>query len=153
MALQLNIFAADARRSVPIVRQGILRAHKMLRSPLKELSLAIVPSKQMSSLHKKFLNQSGPTDVLTFELEHNPRGRVISGEIVICSTIAKTRARRLSHPLSHELLLYAVHGLLHLCGFDDRTASAFAVMHAKEDQILTRLGMGPVFGAGKCASI
>ncbi len=125
----------------------------MLRSPLKDLSLAIVPAKQMASLHRKFLGQSGPTDVLTFELDHDSRGRTIAGEIVICSTIAKTRFRRLSHPLAHELLLYAIHGLLHLCAFDDRTASTFAAMHAKEDEILTRIGIGPVFGAGKCTSI
>lgn len=54
-------------------------------------------------------------------------------------------ARRLGHPMAHELLLYALHGLLHLSGFDDRTDSEFAAMHAREDEILTRLGVGPVF--------
>jgi probable rRNA maturation factor len=125
----------------------------MLRSPLKDLSLAILPAKPMSSLHKKFLGRAGPTDVLTFELDHDSRGRTVAGEIIICSTIAKTRARTLAHPVAHELLLYAIHGLLHLCAFDDRTASTFAAMHAKEDEILTRIGIGPVFGAGKCPSI
>jgi probable rRNA maturation factor len=161
LALQLTIFAAEARPCVPVLRRGILTAHKILRSPLTELSLAIVPARRMSSLHKKFLRQAGATDVLTFELDHDPRGRTIAGEIVICSTIAKIRARKLNHPLSHELLLYAIHGLLHLCAFDDRTASTFAAMHAKEDEILTRIGIGPVFasqafprnGAGKCLSI
>jgi hypothetical protein len=43
------------------------------------------------------------------------------------------------------LLLYGLHGMLHLCGFDDRTERAFRAMHAKEDEILTRLGVGPVF--------
>jgi probable rRNA maturation factor len=153
LAFHLTIFAAEARPCVPFLRRGILTAHKILRSPLKDLSLAIVPAKPMSSLHKKFLGQPGPTDVLTFELDHDSRGRTIAGEIIICSTIAKSRSRRLAHPLAHELLLYAIHGLLHLCAFDDRTASTFAAMHAKEDEILTRIGIGPVFGAGKCLSI
>jgi probable rRNA maturation factor len=155
LALHLTIFAAEARPCVPILRRGLKTAHKMLRSPLKDLSLAIVPAKRMSSLHKKFLGQSGPTDVLTFELDHDSRGRTISGEIIICSTIASARSRRLAHPLAHELLLYAIHGLLHLSAFDDRTASTFAAMHAKEDEILTRIGIGPIFGtgAGKCLSI
>ena len=153
LALHLTIFAAEARPCVPILRRGIHTAHKMLRSPLKDLSLAIVPAKQMGFLHKKFLGQSSPTDVLTFELDHDSRGRTIAGEIIICSTIAKSRSRQLAHPLAHELLLYAIHGLLHLCAFDDRTASTFAAMHAKEDEILTRIGIGPVFGAGKCLSI
>lgn len=157
LVLHLTIFAAEARPCVPFLRQGILTAHKILRSPLRELSLAIVPAKRIISLHKQYLKQSGPTDVLTFELDHDSRRRVIAGEIVICSSIAKARARRLVHPLSHELLLYAVHGLLHLSAFDDRTAATFAAMHAKEDEILTRIGIGPVFaprtGAGKCLSI
>ena len=99
----------------------------------------------MALLHKKFLHQSGPTDVLTFELDHNPRGRVTSGEIIICHTVAQQRARTLGHSVAHELLLYALHGLLHLSSFDDRTPSGFTIMHAKEDEILTHLGVGPVF--------
>ena len=139
------------------MRRGILAAHKILRSPLKDLSIAIVAAKEMAALHKAYLRQAGPTDVLTFELEHDSRKRVTSGEIVICSSVAKERARGLGHSTQNELLLYAIHGLLHLSGFDDRTASAFAAMHAKEDQILTRLGIGPIFstacaGDGRCTS-
>ncbi len=44
------------------------------------------------------------------------------------------------------MLLYAVHGLLHLCGYDDRTPAGFRRMHRKEDDLLARLGVGPVFG-------
>jgi len=129
----------------------------MLRSPLKDLSIAIVPAKKMEDLHKMYLGKSGPTDVLTFELGHDSRSRVTSGEVIICSAVAKERARELGHSTENELLLYAIHGLLHLSGFDDRTASAFAAMHAKEDQILTRLGIGPIFsparaGGGRCPS-
>jgi probable rRNA maturation factor len=143
--LHLTIFAAAARQCVPTLRRGLTGAHRILRSPLNELSLAIVPGRQMALLHGKFLRQTGPTDVLSFELDHDSRGRVVCGEIVVCSTLAKARARQLGHPLSHELLLYAIHGLLHLSAFDDRTDSAFAAMHAREDEILTRLGIGPVF--------
>jgi probable rRNA maturation factor len=145
LALQLTIFAAAARQCVPALRRGLTGAHRILRSPLNELSLAIVSGPQMALLHGKFLGRTGPTDVLTFELDHDARGRVLCGEIVVCSTLAKARARQLGHPLCHELLLYAIHGLLHLCAFDDRIDSAFAAMHAKEDEILTRLGIGPVF--------
>jgi probable rRNA maturation factor len=145
LALHLSIFAAEARSCVPFLRRGILKAHKTLASPICELSVAILAAKQMASIHKEFLGQAGPTDVLTFELDRDYRNRVIAGEIAICSTIAKNRARNLGHPLSHELLLYAVHGLLHLSAFDDRTASTFAAMHAKEDEILTRIGVGRVF--------
>jgi hypothetical protein len=51
-----------------------------------------------------------------------------------------------------ELLLYAVHGMLHLCGYDDRTDRDFAAMHRREDHILSRLGVGAIFGAGATAA-
>ena len=147
MPLDLTISAPNHRQSIPILRRGILAAHKILGSPLQELSIAIVPAKKMASLHKTYLNEPGPTDVLTFELDHDSRRRVISGEVVICSAVAKSRARELGHSTTDELLLYAIHGLLHLSGFDDRNKPAFAAMHAKEDEILTRLGIGPIFSS------
>ncbi|HQL55899.1 MAG TPA: rRNA maturation RNAse YbeY [Phycisphaerae bacterium] len=44
------------------------------------------------------------------------------------------------------MALYVVHGILHLAGYDDHTARDFERMHAREDQLLERLGLGPVFG-------
>ena len=99
----------------------------------------------MSELHWRFMRVRGPTDVLTFPLDHDPRGRVVSGEVVVCVSEARRRARAEGVAVERELLLYALHGLLHLCGYDDRTADAYRAMHHTEDQILTRLGVGPVF--------
>ena len=99
----------------------------------------------MSQLHQRFLGIAGPTDVLTFELDHDSRGRVTAGEIVICVPEARRQARLRNTGVERELLLYALHGMLHLSGFDDRTAAGFGRMHQKEDEILARLGIGPVF--------
>ena len=102
--------------------------------------------RRMSELHERFLHISGPTDVLTFELDHNARGKVISGEVIICLPQAKRQAQLRKIPLQDaELLLYALHGMLHLCGFDDRTESGYRHMHRTEDRILSQLGIGPVF--------
>ncbi len=150
-SLHLNISAKAAQNCIPTLRCGILAAHKLLRSPLRELSIAVIPASQISRLHKQYLNDPTPTDVLTFELDQSPAGKPLSGEIVLCSTIARSRAKSLGHPICHELLLYAIHGLLHLSDFDDRTARGFAAMHAKEDQILTSLGIGPVFSRSRGA--
>lgn len=102
----------------------------------------------MSKLHQQFLNVPGPTDVLTFELDHDTKGRVISGEVIVCLPEAARQAKKNNSTVQKELLLYALHGMLHLSGFDDRTARGYRAMHRKEDQILTRLGVGPVFSAG-----
>lgn len=99
----------------------------------------------MSRLHEQFMGISGPTDVLTFPLEIDRRGRPTSGEIVVCVGEARRQARARGLPVRHELLLYAIHGLLHLCGFDDTSEAAFRKMHEAEDTILSRLGIGPVF--------
>ena len=146
--LRLDIGAETAAsRYVRRLRRQIRRAHALLRYPLREISLAIVCAREMSAVHKRFLNRAGPTDVLSFALEHDRRGRVAGGEIVVCLDVARRQARLRRHRISDELLLYAVHGLLHLSGWDDRTKPAFAAMHAMEDQILLRLGVGPVFSS------
>ena len=121
----------------------------MLRPPLAELSLALVGDRRMSALHEQFLNLPGPTDVLTFPLETDRRGRPLSGEVVVCVPEARRRARELGTDERREALLYALHGMLHLGGFDDRTPRGYRTMHATEDAILSRLGVGPVFAPAR----
>ncbi|MGH7178129.1 MAG: rRNA maturation RNase YbeY [Tepidisphaeraceae bacterium] len=118
----------------------------ILRPRLTELSIALVSAREMSSLHSTFLGKRGPTDVITFPLETDRRGRITGGEVVACVDVARKNAPRHGVPLRSELLLYCLHGMLHLCGLDDRTARQFSRMHRTEDQILARLGIGPVFG-------
>jgi probable rRNA maturation factor len=153
--LELAISAASAASAplVPMLRRQLQRAYRLLNPPLKELSVALVGDKQMSELHHEFLGLTGPTDVLTFELEHDSCGRVTSGEIAICVPVARRQARLRGGRAEHEVLLYALHGLLHLCGFDDRTESGFHAMHRREDHILAALGIGPVFNPAPVRSL
>ena len=95
--------------------------------------------READRLHRQFMNIAGPTDVLTFPLETTRSGQPISGEVIICLPLARKRAKEHGNSLQNEVLLYAIHGMLHLCGFDDRTDSDFNRMHKKEDAILTRL--------------
>lgn len=112
---------------------------------MREMSLALVGDHQMAQLHQRFLGLSGPTDVLTFPLEQDNNAQALSGEVVVCVSEARRRARAEGVAVRNELLLYALHGLLHLCGFDDKTPTGFARMHRTEDDILIRLGVGPIF--------
>jgi len=141
----LEISARTGKAFVPYLRRYLPRARALLKAPLREMSWALVGDKRMSELHERFMGMAGPTDVLTFELEHDARGRVVAGEVVVCVPHAVRVARRSGVAARKEVLLYALHGMLHLCGFDDRTDRDFVRMHQREDDILKRLGVGAVF--------
>ncbi|HEV2293425.1 MAG TPA: rRNA maturation RNase YbeY [Tepidisphaeraceae bacterium] len=145
--LTLRIHAQLAAAHAAFVRANVRRAHALIKPPLRELSIAMVNDARMSELHERFMNIPGPTDVLSFELDHDDRGRVTAGEVVVCVPEARRQANKRGIPFRIELLLYALHGMLHLCGFDDRTDRGFRIMHRREDDILIALGFGPVFAA------
>ena len=142
---ELTITARAGRAHLPFLKKSLRRAHRLLQSPLRELSIALVRDAQMAQLHERFMNDASPTDVLTFPLEENARGEATGGEIVINVSEALRESRRRGIPLQNELLLYALHGMLHLKGMDDRTDSQYRAMHRLEDRILTELGVGKVF--------
>lgn len=114
---------------------------------LVELSIVLAGDRRMSALHEAFMGVAGPTDVLTFPLESDHRGRATAGEVIICVPEARRQAKLRKIEPRLEVLLYALHGMLHLIGHDDRTDHAFRIMHRTEDAILTELGFGPVFAA------
>src|SRR6266700_2673220 len=76
---------------------------------LTQVFVWLISDRRMSQLHRQFLGQTGPTDVLTFQ----------HGEIFISVEMAKRHARMFGNSLARELQLYTVHGLLHLHGFND----------------------------------
>ena len=93
---------------------------------LSEVSVWLISDRRMALLHRKFLGQSGSTDVLTFQ----------HGEIFISVDTARRHARTFGNSLLRELKLYIVHGLLHLHGFDDQTPGEARKMKTAQEKIL-----------------
>jgi len=93
---------------------------------LREIFVWLVSDRRMGSLHRQFVNQTGPTDVLTFQ----------HGEIFISVETARRHARAFENSLTRELQLYIVHGLLHLHGFDDRKHADARKMERMQKRIL-----------------
>ncbi len=93
---------------------------------LREISILFISDRRMALLHRRFLNQSGPTDVITFQ----------HGEIVISAEATRRQARTFVDSLACEVRLYIVHGLLHLHGFDDRSEADARKMKAAQEKIL-----------------
>jgi probable rRNA maturation factor len=152
LSLSFRIASERWQQYLPFLRRNLKASHEILSPKLLEMSVALVGDARMSSLHEQFMGITGATDVLTFPLETNRRGQVTEGEVVICVNEARRRAREHQLPLEHELLLYALHGMLHLCGYDDRTHRAYAKMHRTEDEILQRLGIGAVFAPARLSA-
>jgi len=131
---------------VPLQRL-LKQAGRFCDSPLRDLTVVLVGDRRMAEMHHRFMNDPSVTDVLTFPIDVDHRGRPLSGEVYVCVPLARRTARQRGIKPLHEVLLYALHGMLHLKGFDDRTAPDFRRMHRREDYILKRLGIGPVFAA------
>ncbi len=105
-----------------------------------KVTLAFVDSAHIHRLNKQFLSHDEPTDVLTFPYTE-PGAKSLEGEVVIGYEIAKEYAADRNHDANLELLLYVVHGCLHLCGYTDTDDAAEREMRAKEREYLTKLGL------------
>lgn len=108
-----------------------------------ELSLAFVDSPTIHRLNLRYLEHDEPTDVLSFPLSE-PNAKKLAGELVIGAEVAQAQAAERGHDLQAELALYVIHGLLHLCGFDDHSERGAAEMRERERHYLALLGLPDV---------
>ncbi len=105
-----------------------------------EISLAFVDNPTIHRLNKQFLDHDEPTDVLSFPLS-DPGAKKLAGELVIGVEVAREQAAARAHDVHAELALYTIHGLLHLCGHDDKSAQTTKAMRARERHYLAELGL------------
>lgn len=104
------------------------RAKEAALAQLSEVSVLIVSDNKIATLHQKFMNETGPTDVITFQ----------HGEIFISAEMARRNAKRFGNSLGRELRLYVVHGLLHLHGLDDQDPVNARRMETVQREILAK---------------
>jgi probable rRNA maturation factor len=124
----VNVAALEAfaERALPLcLRAG--HGKRTLATEAGEILVALISDRRMTQLHRRFLGQTGPTDVITFE----------HGEIFISVETARRNARRFGNSFRQELELYIVHGLLHLCGFDDSNERAARKMRLAESRVIS----------------
>nr|WP_290665454.1 rRNA maturation RNase YbeY [Ardenticatena sp.] len=114
--------------------------------PHATLSLVIVDDDEMSRLHLQFRGEDGPTDVLTFPAAATPEEEeCYLGDIIVCWPQAERQAAEFGgHPPHEELELLAVHGVLHLLGYDDEEENARRTMWARQAAIMEQLGLGHI---------
>ncbi len=107
------------------------------------ISVAVVDDEDMQAQNLLHLQHDYPTDVLSFLMAETPR---LEGELLLSADTARREAAARGHPAYHELVLYAVHGALHLLGFDDHTPRDRRRMRRAERETLQALGLPAVFG-------
>lgn len=107
-----------------------------------ELSLAVVSGNEMAALNKRYTGRRGETDVLAFSLQGDPSPAAPTvGEIVVNASLAAREAAGRGGSAVHELALYALHGALHLAGYDDHDAGSRREMYSREEELLRRAGL------------
>jgi probable rRNA maturation factor len=112
----------DERALAEVARHALdrLRIH-----PLAELSVLLVDEPAMTRLHVQWMDEPGPTDVLSFPMDElRPTAdddepvEGLLGDVVLCPTVAQRQAETAGHTMQDELELLCVHGVLHLLGYD-----------------------------------
>ena len=103
------------------------------------ISLAVVDDPTIHEINRQYLEHDYPTDVLSFVLED--REPYLEGELVVSTDTASRSAAECDWPAESELLLYVIHGALHLVGYRDKQPEEIAEMRAAEAKLLLQLGV------------
>ena len=113
--------------------------------PLADLSIILVDEEAMERLHIQWMDEPGPTDVLSFpmdELRPTPEGRDpepgLLGDVVLCATVAHRQAESAGHTAQAELQLLTTHGILHLLGYDHAEPAQEREMFGLQDSLLAQ---------------
>lgn len=150
------------RVGVRKIRQAVRAALDAVGADGCEISIALVDDARIQEINRQYLDHDRPTDVISFDLSEGPDEGPVhngsrvpgpSGEIIVSAERAVLVAAEHGGDSEAELLLYVVHGLLHLVDYDDRTTRDATRMHALEDRIMTSLGYGRTFSDGGAVRI
>ena len=105
-----------------------------------EISVRLVDSQEMAALNATYRGKTGPTNVLAFPADIPPElEQPLLGDIVICAPVVRAEARRQGKSANAHWAHMAVHGSLHLLGFEHEDDTQAAVMEALESRILQKL--------------
>jgi len=142
--------AVDADRLVSLSRFVLdqLRIH-----PQAELSVTAVDEAAMTALHEQWMDEPGPTDVLSFPMDElrppdddEPPEPGILGDVVLCAAVAERQAVAAGHSTADELHLLTTHGILHLLGYDHAEPDEEREMFGLQADILRAWSASPAHG-------
>lgn len=135
-----DVDGVDARRLSTLSRFVLdrMRVH-----PQAELCVKLVDEPTMTELNTRWMDASGPTDVLAFPMDELRPGLVdeepeegVLGDLVLCVAVAQRQAEEAGHPAADEVDLLTVHGILHLLGYDHAEPAEHAEMFGLQGRLL-----------------
>lgn len=122
-----------------------------------EVDITIVDDEEIHRLNREYRNVDRPTDVLSFALDEGgedepelldePEEHLL-GDIIISAETAQRQGEEFGHGLTREVVYLAVHGLLHLLGYDHMTEEDKVIMRAKEEEALREIELSEEFLEG-----
>ena len=129
------------------LRQAAVAAAAARGFTVGEIGIRVTNDQSIRDLNSRHLNHDYETDVISFS--YDCRGNGITGELVVSVDTARRRASELGWNEGDELLLYVVHGVLHLTGMDDQEPNDRAQMRRLEREVMLSLGVDEIihFGA------
>ncbi len=140
--------------AIEVDTDSVLRLAHFVRDELKlhpaiDLGIIFVDEEPMAELHVKWMDEPGPTDVLSFPMDElrpgsdlvpSPEG--VLGDIVVCPQVAIRQAETAGHPMMNEVLMLVTHGMLHLVGFDHAEPEEEREMFGLQRELLDKFHGG-----------
>ncbi|UCD55806.1 MAG: rRNA maturation RNase YbeY [Candidatus Omnitrophota bacterium] len=141
LKIEINNLNKKRRLNQKVIKKTALFVLRSFKKHNALIDITFVSDRKIKILNKKYMARSGSTDVLTFLLEEIPlpRRNLLIGDIYISSDRAYENAGRFKTNFSKEILLYTIHGILHLVGFEDRTVNGKNRIRKLEEKFLNRL--------------
>lgn len=142
----MEIWVTNLQHKVPIeagfIREVVATALRLEGySQPSDVSIALVDDAYIRVLNREYRGVDQPTDVLAFPMEPaaGARSEPALGDIVISLERARDQARQFKHPIRREVALLALHGLLHLLGYEDDTDKGASAMWSKQKHLLEKI--------------
>lgn len=161
MSFEIDISSSQDTLSIDVraLTHAIQRTLQIEQVAAAVLSVSVVDNRAIHQINREHLQHDYPTDVISFQLdfaldpdaandpaaEQRAAGAMIEGEIIASAEMAAEMASLGRWTAMNELTLYVIHGVLHICGYDDLSVVEKSIMRARERAVLNDLGLNPVY--------
>lgn len=145
MSIELSNESAIDVDTIRVQKLATFVRDELKLHPMVDVGIIFVDEAPMEDLHIKWMDEPGPTDVLSFPMdelrpgsEEVPSPEGVLGDIVVCPQVAARQAQVAGHDPINEILLLVTHGMLHLVGFDHATPSEEQEMFSLQRSLLEK---------------